>query len=216
MAEKPEDVRPKVVVMAERYVMQLEEAEADKALDALTGLWPKLCDVDEDAYPEIEELKTRVNRQLDAGLESAVKSDLPVAAELPAKVELSAKVKAVVKPRVREWGRAVTVQCDCGWSRRSAKGDWTSIRWQAKTHASKCDKACPYAEYVNDFDAARKSLQAGIGYTTGGLSFWLDSPKVVSGKMSGTFGPMSSGITLTSTTSGTTGDVVYFTLREEP
>jgi DNA-directed RNA polymerase subunit F len=79
---------------------------------------------------------------------------------------------------VRGIGTPIHVECDCGdFVRESKTGDWTSIRYQAKTHADECSKANPdeSGEYLNHFDHARDAIvtKRQANFRTGGLVFSL-------------------------------------------
>lgn len=92
-----------------------------------------------------------------------------------AKDAKSAKGNAFAPGSSRNLGVPIEVVCSCGdFHSRSTNGDWSSIRYAAKSHAETCDRANPglSAALVNDLDRVRESIVTKRENTeSGGLSF---------------------------------------------
>jgi phage-related protein len=81
---------------------------------------------------------------------------------------------------LRALGVDIGFHCGCGFERHSPKGDWTSIRHQAKTHGAECATANPGLgdSLTNDLDRVRHELieQRNSPVTSGGLRFVIEQP----------------------------------------
>lgn len=146
----------------------------DKQVEALKGLTL-------DETPEMSTMADKVrNACIAAEFDETINADLgrKLLAQYDAALDArKARKGTAVQSKMRGLGALITVTCGCGWVRNSPRGDWTSIRYQAKEHGKECDTANPGRgeQLTNDLDRVRHHLvDRREEVVSGGLTFTID------------------------------------------
>ncbi len=190
ISEVLDDVEAGAETAPQRSVALRKARALGKALEDVEG-WHAEQDAVDGIVAMLERSLPVRSEYLDERIKMAEKA-LDAAALLPgipeddlrallerAEAAFSVTPAAGSKPTVRGIGVPIRVECDCGdLVRESSTGDWTSIRHQAKVHASECKVANPMVEdgeFANNFDLAREAIvkDRASAFRTGGLVFSL-------------------------------------------
>lgn len=128
---------------------------------------------------DMEERLSLAQKALDAvGLLPDIPQEALEALLARAEAVFAAKPSTAKRATVRGIGVPIRVDCACGaFTRESSNGDWTSIRYQAKTHAEECKVANPdeSGEFMLHLDNVRHAIvdERRESFKAGGLTFTL-------------------------------------------